>query len=506
MSRSHLPRFATRALAAAAMIFALAQPAFADTVKVTLLLTNDIYKLDGAGDRGGFARLAGVVEVERAKGGNLLYAHAGDTISPSLMSSFDQGKHVIDLLNVAPPDVFVPGNHEYDFGRDVFLTRMAEAKFPVFAANLQDAAGQPLPGFAASKIYEFGEAKIGVVGLTADDSPVKSSPGDLKFLPTVETGVVEAAKLREAGADLVVAVAHANRAQDRALFDSRAFDVILSGDDHDLALWFDGKTVLAESKEEGEYVTAIDLAIDVEEKDGKRSVKWWPDFRIIDTAGVKPSAAAEAKTKEYEALLSKELDIAIGTTETPLDSRKATVRGEEAAIGNLVADAMRAATGADIAITNGGGIRGNKEYPAGAKLLRRDVLSELPFGNRTVLIELSGADVRAALENGLGQVEQAAGRFPQVSGLKAKVDLKQPAGSRVLSVEIDGKPLDPAATYRVATNDFLLRGGDGYVMFAKGTVLLGERDGQLLADQVMDFVAKAGKVAPQPEGRIEFVQ
>ena len=502
MSRSLYCRFA---LSFAALLFAAA-PALAEEVKVTLLLTNDIYKLDGAGPRGGFARLAGVVEAERAKGGNLIYAHAGDTISPSLMSSFDQGKHVIDLLNTMPPDVFVPGNHEYDFGRDVFQARMGEAKFPLFAANLLGPDDKLLPGFAATKIYEFGSAKIGLIGLTADDSPVKSSPGDLKFLPTVETGIAEAAKLRQAGADLVVAVAHANRAQDRAMFESHAFDVILSGDDHDLALLFDGKSVLVESKEEAEYVTAVDLAIDVENKDGNRSVKWWPEFRVIDTATVTPNAATEAKTKQYEDVLSKELDVALGTTETPLDSRKATVRGEEAAIGNLITDAMRMATGADVAITNGGGIRGNKEYAAGTTLARRDVLSELPFGNKTVLIEAKGATILAALENGVGQVEQAAGRFPQVSGLKAKVDLKKAAGSRVVAVEIGGQPLDPAKTYRIATNDFMLRGGDGYVMFADGKVILGPLDGKLMADQVMAYVAKAGKVAPKPEGRVEFVQ
>jgi 5'-nucleotidase/UDP-sugar diphosphatase len=489
----------------AALLLGAAQPTFAEEVKLTLLLTNDIYKLDGAGKRGGFARLAGVVEAERAKGGHLLYVHSGDTLSPSLMSSFDQGKHVIDLLNTTPPDVFVPGNHEFDFGRDVFLARMGEAKFPLFAANLQDPAGKGLPGFAATKIYEFGGARIGLVGLAADDSAVKSSPGDLKFLPTVETGIAEAAKLREAGADLVVAVAHANRAQDRALFESHAFDVILSGDDHDLALWFDGKSVLVESKEEAEYVTAVDLAIDVEEKDGDRSVKWWPNFRIIDTAGVTPGAAAEAKTKQYEEQLSKELDVALGTTETPLDSRKATVRSEEVAIGNLIADAMRDGTGADVALTNGGGIRGNKEYAAGSTLARRDVLTELPFGNKTVLVEVKGATILAALEHGVGQVEQGAGRFPQVSGLKVKVDLKKAAGSRVRAVEIGGKPLDLAATYRLATNDFMLRGGDGYTMLADGKVVLGPLDGKLMADQVMAFVAKAGKVAPKPEGRLEIV-
>lgn len=505
-SRSHFMRRAISAAASAAFLLLLALPVQAETVNLTLLLVNDIDKMEGAGPRGGFARLAGVVEAERAKGGNLLYVHAGDTLSPSLMAAFDHGKHVIELLNIAPPDIFVPGNHEFDFGKDVFLARMSEAKFPLFAANLQDAAGKPLPGFAAKKIYEFGPAKIGVVGLAADDSPVKSSPGDLKFLPTVETGIAEATKLRAAGADLVIAVAHASRSKERALFDSRAADVILSGDDHDLNIFFDGKTLLAESKEQGEFVTAIDLAIDVEEKDGRRTVSWWPNFRIIDTAKIEPSAAAAARTREFEAQLSKELDVEIGTTETPLDSRRPTVRGGEAAIGNLIADAMRLAVNADIAITNGGGIRGNKEYPAGTKLTRRDVLSELPFGNKTVLVALKGESLLKLLENGVAQVEEGAGRFPQVSGLSVDVDLRRPAGSRVIAVRVGGKALDQQATYKVATNDFMLRGGDGYTTFAEGEVILNELEGKLLADDVMTFIGKSGTIAPKVEGRVAIVQ
>jgi 5'-nucleotidase / UDP-sugar diphosphatase len=167
---------------------------------------------------------------------------------------------------------------------------------------------------------------------------------------------------------------------------------------------------------------------------------------------------------------------------------------------------MRAAVDADIAIANGGGIRGNKEYPAGTKLVRRDVLTELPFGNKTVLVEISGATLLAALEHGVAQVEEGGGRFPQVSGLTMQVDLKKAAGSRVLAVEVGGEPLDMQAKYRLATNDFMLRGGDGYTMLADGEVILGALDGKLLADDVMSYIAKANTVAPKVEGRVVFAQ
>ena len=116
-------------------------------------------------------------------------------------------------------------------------------------------------------------------------------------------------------------------------------------------------------------------------------------------------------------------------------------------------------------ITNGGGIRADKQYQAGQKLTRRDILSEMPFGNTTVLIEVTGAQIKDALENGVSQVRELGGRFPQVSGIVAEVDVKEPVGSRVKSVKINGQPLDPAKTYKLATNDFVARGGDGYRSF-----------------------------------------
>lgn len=480
----------------------LITPARAETVNLTFLLTNDIYSVEDTG-RGGFARLNAVVKAERAKGGNVVYAHAGDLISPALLSGLDQGEHTIMLTNMAPPDIFTPGNHEFDFGEAVFRARMGEAQFPLFAANLRDKDGRPIPGFKDTEIRDIGGLKVGFVGLTADDSPVKSSPGDnLVFAPTFDTALAAAKALKAQGADLIVAVAHAKREIDLKLYQSGAFDLILSGDDHDLALFFDGNTVLAESMTEANYVTAIDLTVEVSETDGKRRITWWPDFRVIDTATVAPDPDTQAKVDAYRAELDADLNVAIGTSSEPLDSRKTTVRTQEAAIGNLIADALRAQTGADVAIINGGGIRGNKQYPAGAQLSRRDVLTELPFGNRTVKLAVTGDMIRAALENGVSDVANAAGRFPQVSGLAFTADLMRPVGQRVDNIMVGGKPLDPAASYTLATNDYMAAGGDGYVALQAGQPLLGARDGKLMANDVMAYITAQKTVAPRVEGRI----
>ncbi len=178
------------------------------------------------------------------------------------------------------------------------------------------------------------------------------------------------------------------------------------------------------------------------------------------------------------------------------------VRTQEAAIGNLIADAMKDAVKADIAITNGGGIRADKEYAAGSDITRKDILSELPFGNVTVLTEVTGQQVWDGLENGFSKIEDGAGRFPQVSGMKVVADKAKPAGSRVVSVEIDGKPLDPKATYKLATNDYMLAGGDGYTSLAGGKVTVDQRGGKLIANDVMVLVKKLGTVTSKVEGRI----
>ena len=481
----------------------LVMPARADTVGITFLLTNDIYNVENDSGRGGFARLNAVVKAERAKGGNVIYAHAGDLISPSLLSGLDQGGHTIVLTNIAPPDVFTPGNHEFDFGEAVFRKRMSEAKFPLFAANLRTRDGQPLPCFKDTEIRDIGGLKLGIVGLTADDSPVKSSPGDdLVFAPTFDTALAQAKALKAQGADLLVVVAHAKREVDLRLYESGVFDIILSGDDHDLALFYDGRTVLAESMTEANFVTAIDVKADISEKDGKRRVTWWPDFRVIDTAAVTPDPETQARVDAYRKELDDDLNVAIGTSTEPLDSRKATVRTQEAAIGNLIADALRAQTDADAAIINGGGIRGDRQYPAGTQITRRDVLAELPFGNRTVKLAVTGDMIHAALENGVSDVANAAGRFPQVSGITITADLTKPAGQRVEYITVAGKPLDPAASYSLATNDYMAAGGDGYVALEAGKPLLGSRDGKLMANDVMAYIAARKTVAPKVEGRI----
>src|SRR6266851_10101848 len=380
---------AIRRLAVLVVAVLLAGSAGAETTRVTFVLVNDIYLMadglmpDGQ-RRGGFARLAAVVKTERARaasnGGHVIFAHGGDTLSPSLMSGIDHGAHIMTLTNLIPPDIFVPGNHEFDFGKAIFLQRMAAAKFPLYAANLRGPDGQPLPKFKDRSIVIVDGIRIGLTGATYDDSARASNPENLEFRPTVATVAEQAEVLRREGADFVVAVIHARRQQSYEIFGTRTVDLILSGHTHDLFINYDGRNAIVESNYDAHYVTAIDVTIEVTQQGGRRVTSWRPQFRIIDTATVTPDREVAAAVAKLEQKLGKELDAPLGTTAVELDSRNTTVRAGEAAIGNLIADAMRESARADAAVINGGGIRASKVYAPGSTITRRDVLAELPFG------------------------------------------------------------------------------------------------------------------------------
>lgn len=495
----------TWAGAALAVVVLTGSPGFAKPVELTIVHFNDLDRMEEKDGQGGVARLAAVVRAERARRANVLVTFAGDAISPSLMSAIDKGAHMIDLLNQVGLTAMAIGNHEYDFGPEVARQRFSEAAFPVLGANNIDPDGKIIEGARASIMVEVGRFKVGIFGLTTVGTAVKSLPGNITFAPVAETADAQAEKLRAAGAHLVVALAHTDVAEDEALLRQEAVDLLLSGDDHRLRLDYDGRMLFAESGQQADWVTVIDLTLDEVESRGRKRFAWSPAFRAVHTGRVIPDPELAASVRVYQTRLSRALDIEIGTTETELDSRRAMVRTRETAIGNLVADAMRLAVGADVALTNGGGIRADKVYPPGARLTRRDILSELPFGNKTVLLELTGRELRAALENGLSAIEKRSGRFPHVSGIEVVYDPRRPAGARVIEVRHKGSALDPDGTFTVAANDFMAKGGDGYGVFAGKTSIIDARSAKLVATQVIDYIAARGAIAPRVEGRLRLL-
>ncbi|MCY3878992.1 MAG: bifunctional UDP-sugar hydrolase/5'-nucleotidase [Rhodobacteraceae bacterium] len=488
---------------ATAALLALPMAAGAESQRVTIVHFNDLDRMGEDDGRGGVARLAAVINGERDMGGVVLATFGGDTISPSLMSGIDEGAHMIDLLNGLGLTAMVLGNHEYDFGPDITRQRISEAEFPVLGANSIGPDGTIIEGALPSIMVEAGDFSIGILGLTTVGTLVKSSPGEIDILDPVGVAAAEAERLRGEGADLVIALTHTDIEEDRALIANRDMDILLSGDDHLLAAEYDGKLLFAESGEQAEWVTVVDLVLDKVMKDDQEKTVWSAEYRIVDTAHVTPDAALAEAVAAYEAQLSEDLDVQVGVTATALDTRRSTVRGMEAAFGNLVADAIREATGADLGVMNGGGIRADRLYDPGTMLSRRDIISELPFGNKTVVLEITGQDFIDMMENSVSQLEKGAGRFLHLSGASARFDPSAEPGSRVLAVMVNGEAIDPSQTFTLAVNDYLAGGGDGFSMLKDKKRIVDEYASVLMTVQLFDYMEARGEVAPMVEGRLE---
>jgi 2',3'-cyclic-nucleotide 2'-phosphodiesterase (5'-nucleotidase family) len=476
----------------------------AEPVTITILHTNDVYEISPVEGQGGLAELGTLLKTERAKSPNTVTTFGGDLISPSVMSGLTKGTQMIEIYNALGVAAAVPGNHEFDFGPEIAVARFKESTFPWIGSNVLGKDGKPAEGLIENKIVEVGGYKLGFLGVLTDDTVALSSPGpDITFAPINATAEAEAKKLRAEGADLVIALTHQDLADDRDLLRTvKGVDIVLGGHDHDPMTIYEGGKLIVKAGYDAHYLAAIDIEIDRVKKQDKEAVVWRPSWRYESTSGVTPDPEIKKIVDKYNARLDSELGVVIGKTDVALDTTRETVRTTESNFGNLIADAIKEAVGADLAIIGGGGIRGNKIYDAGTMLTRKDILTELPFGNGTVLTEVVGSDVRAALENGVSQVEDKAGRFPQVAGVIFTYDMARKPGDRVTKVEVDGQPLDNARTYKVATNDYMLTGGDGYASLTKGKVLIDASGAKLMASTVMDYVTAKKEVAPKVEGRI----
>jgi 2',3'-cyclic-nucleotide 2'-phosphodiesterase (5'-nucleotidase family) len=498
-----LRRFAIAALALLVMS-AWPQIARSQPTNITFLHVNDVYEIAPKGGQGGFAELMTLLRRERATADFSITTFGGDLISPSVLSSVTEGAHMIELMNLVGMELAVPGNHEFDFGPEVARQRFEESRFTWLGTNVLGKDGKPAVGLAALHTVELGGFTIGFFGLLDPQTESLSAPGPaIAFAPVKVTALAAVKQLRAMGAEIIVALTHLDFAEDVTLArDVPGIHLILGGHDHEPIAWYERSVPLLKAGTDAHHLGAVDLKVERIEEDGETRLKVAPSWRLLSTAGVDPDPEIEAVVAGYMTELDATLDLPVGVTEVKLVSRRSAVRTEETRLGNLIADAMRDAVGAEVAIIPGGGIRGDRTYETGTTLTRKDILAELPFGNVIVMIELSGADLLAALENGVSQVEDKAGRFPQVSGLSFVYDLNAAKGSRVVEATVAGEPLEPGRFYKVATSEFLRGGGDGYVSLKNGKVLIDAGGAQLLATTVMDYIAAGDRMAPRIEGRI----
>jgi 5'-nucleotidase len=451
-------------------------------VRIQLLLVNDVYELEPVMGRGGLARVATLARELRRQTPNTLFVLAGDTLSPSLLSTLVRGAQMIEGWNAVGLDLATFGNHEFDFGPAVLALRMGESRFAWLSANVLDrATGRPFGGARPWLRRDFDGVRVGVIGLTTPDAAKTSNAGPgLRFEEPLEAARTALAAL--GAVDLRVAVTHLPLRQDRELVDALPFDLVLGGHDHDPMVHELGRAVIVKAGSDAMNLGQVEYEVRCGAVLARRQRLLPVDASLADAPDV------AALVRRQSARLARELDVVVARTAVALDAREALTRREETPLGRFIAALMRDRVGAEVGLLNSGAIRGNRVIPAGP-IAKRDVREVLPFSNTVTLLQVSGAVLRAALEHSVDELPRPSGHFLQTAGVRYAVDASRPPGGRVGAIEVGGQGLDPARLYRVAVPDYLARGKDGYVMLAGARALLAPEDGPGLIETVLDGLA-----------------
>ena len=505
------PGIAWRSLQTLTMAILVAGPASCaravDPVHTfTIVHLNDVYEIfplparvgDGYELRGGLAHVGTVLQDARQRG-PVLVLHAGDFLSPSLLSIRfkHQGAQMIEAMNALPIDMATFGNHEFDFGCRTLAERIRQSTFPWIAANVTLPPGLTFPDgrVAPYRVVTIAGLRVGIFGVTVPLAPVPCEGGDVTFREPIGAATTIVEDLKKERVELIVALTHLSIADDRKLASAVPdIDVIVGGHDHEMMADLVGKTLISKADANATGLGVVRLV--ATRTAGGLVVEKSRTRHDVNPRSITPDVSITKLLAPYAAEMNS-LAKTIGVTTVPLDVRESSVRDGESNFGSYVADVIRAEMRTDVAIINGGALRGDRIIPAGSITLE-DLATALVFQDRLAAIRVTGAQLLQALENGVSRAGQKDGRFPQVSGVSFVFDPDAPAGQRILKTQIGKAPLDRARTYTMATITFLTTSGnmDGYALSAAPL-----RTGDDLSDTVLRNLAK-GPIGPSVDGRI----
>jgi len=503
-------------LLAAVLIAGALTAAEAPEKQVTIVYTNDFhsaldpipaYWLPGSPRLGGAAQLSTLVNRIRERERPVFLLDAGDMFTGSL-SFLSRGEVLMEMMMAMRYDAMAIGNHEFDYGAVNFERQMNRVPFPVLAANIVH-RGTSHRYSRPWTILERDGVRLGVIGVIGLDARSVALPAGITELDftdpvaAVKAGVAEL----EGSVDLVVVLTHQGKTgpmqtdsearsdvqrdfdEDQRLAGAvPGIDVLIGGHAHRgiEQPWVHPETGTLVVQTYG-YGTRLGY-LRVRARDGRVTTH---DGRLLEVRSddLPPDPVVEARLAPYRERAATVIGETVGT----LTQRLVRDYRAESSLGSFVADVMRQEYGAEVAIENAGGLRA--DLPAGP-VTKGHVLDALPFVNSVVTMELTGAQLRAVVEQGL-TLERG---MVQVSGLRASYDLALPPGRRLVSLEVAGAPVDEARRYRVATNSFLAQGGDLYTTFLQGEKTVD--GGELLSDVVIRHLRGRRTVGPPAPGRL----
>lgn len=499
---------------------------------LTILHTNDIHsriesinKFDSTCDAdgeaegkcfGGVARIKTKMDELRAQmdNQNVLVLDAGDPFQGSLFYTTYKGAAEAEFMESIGYDAMAVGNHEFDDGPEGLAKFIDAVSFPVVSGNLDLTNEKILKDKVQDHlVLEIGGEKIGIVSALATDTVETSSPGDhVVFEDEIEALKADVAELEAAGVTMIVALNHVGLPKDLKIAEAvPGIDVVIGGHSHSLMSnekegapaypTMVGTTPVAQAYAYSKFIGKLTVSFD----DDGNVVSAEGEPVVLD-ASVTPDADMLARIAEMGAPIEEMKKRVVAKTSDVVNGDRAVCRVAECPMGNLVADAMLDRVkdqGVTIAIQNGGGLRASIDA---GEVTMGEILTVLPFQNTLSTFQVSGQAIIDALENGVSQVEEVKGRFPQVAGLKFTWDPSlAPNDGRIQEVMVmKGEgfvAIDPQATYGVVSNNYVRGGGDGYKMFK--TAANAYDFGPDLADVVAEYLAeKNGDYVQYLDGRI----
>lgn len=488
---------------------------------VVVLYANDVHC--GVDDKIGYAGVAAYKKAYEKAGYEVLLVDCGDAVQGATIGTLSQGGYIVEIMNELGYVASTVGNHEFDYGMDRFFELTDLADYDYVSANFVDKDGNRV--LDAYTVVEAAGHKIAFVGVSTPETFTSSSPAYFQdengnfiygfcegndgadFYAAVQTAVDDA---RNAGADLVVVLSHLGTNAESAPYTSsdlivntNGIDVVLDGHSH--SVWEgervknkDGEEVILSST--GTKLANLGSLTIVDGEEGVELETKLHDEALFQdeemeafVAGIKAQYAELAQT----VVARSDVDLTIvDPTATDADGKPIRIiRSQETNLGDLCADAYRAMSGADIAFVNGGGIR--TSIPAG-DITYEQIISVHPFGNALCVVEATGQEILDALEMGVRNLPSENGGFLQVSGISFEIDMsvestvetndkglfvKVSGARRVKNVMVGDAPIDPAATYTLASHNYMLKeSGDGINMFADNVLL---QDSVLIDNQVL---------------------
>ncbi len=505
-----MKRFLSIALAFV-MAFSLAAVSSAVTIpsdgadmsgKTVIIHTNDSHsRVD---ENYGFTAVSALKKQYEAAGANVLVFDAGDTLHGMPIATMFEGESIVDILNLVGYDAMTAGNHDFNYGSDKLAELAGKMDFPVLAANVTyKETGEPLLG--TNTVIMRGGIKFGVFGLASPETVYKTHPDNvagLDFLDPIETASLQVAELNAQGCDYIICIGHIGLDESTEITSADicgavdGIDVFIDGHSHTVlpqGMTVNG-TVIAST---GEYIKNIGV-VTIDNATGAIEAGLVAETDAYEGRDDAVDELIGGLRTELEALLGE----VVGYTDVYLNGERQYVRTQETNLGDLAADALVYVSGADCAMTNGGGIRASIEV---GDITKGDLVTVFPFGNYVVTKYVTGSAIHDMLEHGVRAYPESLGGFPQVSGIEFKFDPTAEAYDRVdpKDVLVGGEPLELEREYLFATNDFIAAGGDGYTMLGEFPIATEYAGLDEVLIQYISSLQSIGSIYSAPLGRIQ---